>query len=379
MLAFSQKHTIMQASTQGVLAMSDDQQEFTGRAKGGAARAAKLTPEERSEIAAKAAKKRWSKTGQAHSSLPRIVGGFSGTLNLAGAKLPCAVIEGPRGIQRILTETGITNAILGSRSGASKRLKKAAEEGGAHLPIFLAPGQLKPFIDNDLLAGPLKPIDYLDGDREVRGYDASVITAVCNIWLKAREKGALQKQQLAKAQQAEIIMRALADTAVVALIDEATGYQAARPRDALQQYLEMIVRKELAVWAKKFPDEFYENIYRLRGWPWTGMSKNRYSAVAGYTRDLVYERMAPGLLKELEEKSPKDEKGQRDNKLHQWLTGDVGDPMLASHLQSLLTLQRLAIANGWGWQKFMHMVDQVMKKKGDSLDLPFADAEVPSD
>ena len=84
-----------------------------------------------------------------------------------------------------------------------------------------------------------------------------MITAVCNIWLKAREKGALQKQQLAKAQQAEIIMRALADTAVVALIDEATGYQAARPRDALQQYLEMIVRKELAVWAKKFPDEFY--------------------------------------------------------------------------------------------------------------------------
>ena len=111
--------------------------------------------------------------------------------------------------EREESTTGITNAILGSRSGASKRLKKAAEEGGAHLPIFLAPGQLKPFIDNDLLAGPLKPIDYLDGDREVRGYDASVITAVCNIWLKAREKGALQKQQLAKAQQAEIIMRAL--------------------------------------------------------------------------------------------------------------------------------------------------------------------------
>lgn len=359
--------------------MSSDEQEVTGRAKGGAARAAKLTPEERSKIAAQAAKKRWEKTDQVASSLPKIVGGFSGTLNLAGAKLPCAVIEGPNGIQRIFTETGITNAILGSRSGASKRLKKAAEADGAHLPLFLAPGQLKPFIDNDLLDGPLKPIDYLDGDRKVRGYDASVITAVCNVWLKAREKGALQKQQLAKAQQAEILIRALADTAVAALIDEATGYQAERPRDALQQYLEMIVRKELAVWAKKFPDEFYENIYRLRGWPWTGMSKNRYSAVAGYTRDLVYERMAPGLLKELEEKSPKDEKGQRDNKLHQWLSGDVGDPMLASHLQSLLTLQRLAIANGWGWQKFMHMVDQVMKKKGDSLDLPFIDAEVPND
>lgn len=358
--------------------MIDDGSGLTGRAKGGAARAAKLTQEERSKIAAQAARSRWDKAAQGALNRPKIVGGFSGNLNLAGVNLPCAVVEGPKGIQRVLTETGITTAILGSRSGASKRLKKAAEEGGAHLPIFLAPGQLKPFIDNDLLEGPLKPIDYLDGDRVVRGYDASVITAVCNVWLRAREQGALQKQQLAKAQQAEVIMRSLADTAVVALVDEATGYQAVRPRDALQQYLEMIVRKELAVWAKKFPDEFYENIYRLRGWPWTGMSKNRYSAVAGYTRDLVYERMAPGLLKELESKSPKDESGQRGNKLHQWLTGDLGDPMLASHLQSLLTLQRLAIANGWGWQRFMHTVDQVMKKKGDSLDLPFVDAEVPN-
>jgi hypothetical protein len=88
--------------------------------------------------------------------------------------------------------------------------------------------------------------------------------------------------------------------------------------------------------------------------------------------------MAPGLLKELEQKSPKDEKGQRENKLHQWLSGDIGDPMLANHLQSILTLQRLAIANGWGWQKFMHMVNQVMKKKGDSLDLPFITDDLSS-
>ena len=358
--------------------MTEVDGEAVGRAKGGFARRDKLTPEQRAEIASNAAKKRWSNHEQAGLAMPKVLGGYAGTLNLAGTKLPCAVIDGPAGVQRVLTETGITNAILGSRSGASKRLKKAAEEGGTYLPLFLAPGQLKAFIDADLLDGPLKPIDYLDGDRVVRGYDSTVLVAVCNVWLEARSAGALQKQQLAKAQQAEVLIRGLANTAVAALVDEATGYQAVRPGDALQQYLQLIVRRELAVWAKKFPDEFYENIYKLRNWPWAGMAKNRYSAVAGYTRDLVYERMAPGLLKELEQKSPKDEKGQRDNKLHQWLSGDVGDPMLASHLQSLLTLQRLALANGWGWQRFMHMVDQVMKKKGDSLDLPFIDAEVPN-
>ena len=45
--------------------------------------------------------------------------------------------------------------------------------------------------------------------------------------------------------------------------------------------------------------EFYENIYKLKGWPWPGMSKNRFSVVAHYTNDLVYERVAPGLLAEL--------------------------------------------------------------------------------
>ena len=101
---------------------------------------------------------------------------------------------------------------------------------------------------------------------------------------------------------------------VVAGVDEATGYQGIRPKDALQAYLEMLIRKELAAWAKKFPDEFYENIYKLKGWPWPGMQKNRFSVVAHYTRDLVYERIGPGLLEELEKKSPKDDKGQRKSK-----------------------------------------------------------------
>ena len=292
-------------------------------------------------------------------------------LDLAGMKLPCAVIQGPNGIQRVLSENGITNAILGNRSGASKRLKKAASEDGALLPIFVAPGQLEPFIDKELLEGPLKPIDYIDGERVVRGYDASVLIAVCDIWLRARQAGTLQKQQLRKAQKAEILTRALAHTGIVALVDEATGYEKIRPQNALQEYLALIVRKELASWVKKFPDEFYENIYKLKGWTWPGMSKNRYSVVGHYTNNLVFERLAPGLLKELQRKSPRNGNGHRTNKMHQWLTEDVGDPMLAQHLHSLMMFQRLAIANGYGWQRFLHMVDQVLPRRGETLQLPF--------
>ena len=174
------------------------------------------------------------------------------------------------------------------------------------------------------------------------------------------------------------MLRALAQVGIVALIDEATGYQAIRPQQALQAYLEKIIAKELAVWAKKFPDEFYENIYKLKGWPWPGMQKNRYSVVAHYTRDLVYERIAPRLLQELEAKSPINEKGYRPNKLHQWLTDDVGNPMLAQHLHSIIMFQRLALSSGYGWNRFLRTVDRVMPRRGDTLTLPFPETETES-
>jgi hypothetical protein len=298
--------------------------------------------------------------------MPRLLESFKSKIELAGRSIPCAVVMGPKGVQRVLSEAGVTNAILGDRSGASKRKKSS----GALLPLFVAPGQLEPFITKDMLDGPLKPIDYLDGQRVVRGYDTSVLTAVCNVWLEARANGALQEQQMDKALKAEILMRALADTAVVALVDEATGYQAVRPQNALQSYLELVIRRELAVWAKKFPDEFYENIYRLKGWVWPGMSKNRYSVVANYTTNLVYDRLGPGITEELIKKTPVNDKGYRSNRLHQWLSEDVGDPMLATHLHSILMFQRLAIANGYGWKRFLHMVDQVLPRRGNTLELP---------
>lgn len=339
--------------------------------KGGHARAAKLTAEKRSEIARAGARKRWADAARPTSDKnPRVLESFKSKLNIAGATIPCAVVMGPEGVQRVLSESGITNAVLGDRSGASKRLKYAATGDAEPLPIFVAPRQLEPFISSSMRDGPLKPIDYLDGSRLVRGYDASILTAVCNVWLKAREAGALQPQQLDKAMKAEVLMRALAETGIVALVDEATGYQSVRPQNALQSYLELVIQRELAVWAKKFPDEFYENIYKLKGWTWPGMNKNRYSVVANYTTNLIYDRLGPGITEELIRKTPKNEKGYRPNRLHQWLSQDIGDPMLATHMHSILMFQRLAIANGYGWKRFLHMVDQVLPKKGSTLELP---------
>ena len=335
--------------------------EPTGRAKGGIARAEVLTAAQRSEIARKAAQSRWSE--------PVRTAVREGALKIGDTAIPAAVLDDGT---RVLSRAGFVKAI--GRKGKAKGGRLYDEE--SKTPVFLTAANLKPFIPEDLTRNS-KPIPYkpLSGGGVAMGYRAELLPQVCTIFMDAKQEDKLRPNQTHIYDRCRILLRGFSAVGITALVDEATGYQDIRPKQALQAYLEQIIRKELAAWAKKFPDEFYENIYKLKGWPWPGMKKNRYSVVAHYTRDLVYERLAPGLLKELEEKTPKNERGQRDNKLHQWLTEDIGNPMLAQHLYSLLMFQRLALKNGFGWQRFVKMVDQVLPKKGTTLDLPFPPQE----
>lgn len=284
-----------------------------------------------------------------------------GPLVIGEVEIPCAVLEDGR---RVLSENGIANA-LGGRSGAAKRLSSAAERGGAHLPIFLASKNLKPFISNELLDGPLKPIQYRSGDAVVEGYAAEALPEICNVWLSAREAGALNAQQRDRAQFAEIIVRALANVGIIALVDEATGYQETRDKEALQAILDRYLKKEFAAWAKRFPDEFYREIFRLRGWNWNAMSVARPGIVGTYTNDIVYERLAPGILEELQTKNPVTESGKRRVKHHQYLTEDIGHPALAQHLHAVIGLMRASAT----WGQFKMMLDRAFPKKGTQLSL----------
>jgi hypothetical protein len=338
------------------------------KAKGGFARAEALTAEERKKIASKAAKARWAEAKDAPKAE------YVGVLKFGdGLEFPCAVLSNGT---RVLTETDFMAGMGMYRSGALSVRRKGGEEGGARTPLYLAFKNLIPFVQRHLGNVHAEPLIYRTASgNTAHGIPAEAIPRICEVWLDARKAGVLGPRQEDIATKAEILIRALAQIGIVALVDEATGYQDVRPQRALQQYLEMLIRKELAAWVKRFPDEFYENIYKLKGWQWGGMSKNRFSVVAHYTRDLVYERLAPGVLEELERKTPKNDKGHRSNRLHQWLTEDVGHPMLAQHLHSLLMFQRLAIANGYGWHRFLKMVDQVLPKKGNTLELALNDTE----
>ncbi|EAQ13427.1 P63C domain-containing protein [Maritimibacter alkaliphilus HTCC2654] len=284
-----------------------------------------------------------------------------GKLRIGPVEIPCAVLKDGR---RVLSGHGIAS-VLGGRSGAAKRLKTEAEKDGAHMPVFLASKSLLPYISKELMDGPLKPITYKSGDTEAEGYPAEALPEICNIWLQARQDGVLNPQQADRAQAAEIVMRGLADLGIIGLVDEATGYQNTRDHDALQAILDKYLQKEFAAWAKRFPDAFYREIFRLRGWSWNAMSVARPGVVGKYTNDIVYERLAPGILEELQAMNPTKDDGGRLRRHHQFLTEDIGHPALAQHLHAVIGLMRASAT----WEQFKTMLDRAFPKKGTQLEL----------
>ena len=66
-----------------------------------------------------------------------------------------------------------------------------------------------------------------------------------------------------------------------------------------------------------------------------------------------------GLLAELENRNPRDEKGHRRAKHHQWLTEDVGRPALAQRLYAGIGFMRASES----WQDFYSLLQRAYLKK----------------
>ena len=103
------------------------------------------------------------------------------------------------------------------------------------------------------------------------------------------------------------------------------------------------------------------------------MAKNRFSIVAHYTNDLIYERIEPGLSDELAARNPKNEKGYRPAKNHQWLNEEAGEKLFAQQMFAVLMIQRACLnRTGDKWAQFLHEMDTFLPKKGQTRRLPFA-------
>jgi hypothetical protein len=320
-------------------------------AMGGKARALSLTPEERQDSARKAIAARWNK------DIPLATHGSPDRpLKLGEVEIPCYVLADGR---RVLSQRAMVSAI-GMARGSS------GGKGGDRLAKFVAGDRLKDFVTEQLRAVTENPVKFRTPKGNLAyGYEATVLVDICDAVLSARKKGLLQKQQQDIADQCEALVRTFAKVGIIALVDEVTGYQEIRDREALQQILDKYLRKEFAAWARAFPDEFYREIFRLRAWNWQGMKINRPQCVAAYTKDLVYARLAPGILKELEARNPVTTAGRRKAKHYEWLTEDIGHPALAQHLHAVVGLMRAADE----WNQFMRMMNRSFPKRGDTLQL----------
>jgi hypothetical protein len=289
-----------------------------------------------------------------------IYGAADKPLKIGNVEIPCYVLEDDR---RVLVQGGMIEALGISHGGSGSR-------GGDRLAKFTHQDRLKAFLDNEILERTDTPIYFRTTSGSVAyGYEAEVLAKICFAVLDAAKEDKLQKQQEHIAKQCEILVRGFAVVGINALVDEVTGYQQVRSRLALQAILDRFLRKELAAWAKRFPDEFYQEMFRLRGWQWNALSVNRPSVVGKYTNDLVYERLAPGILEELQAKNPKDEKGHRKSRHHQWLTEDIGNPALAQHLYATIGFMRASTT----WEQFYRMMQRAFPKKNTTMLLPLSD------
>ena len=161
-------------------------------------------------------------------------------------------------------------------------------------------------------------------------------------------------------------MRSLAKLGIVALVDEATGYQDVRDRLALQKILEKYITDEWARWTRRFPSDFYRHLFRLKNSQFPPMDgKNTPSYVGHWTNDVVYSRLAPGILKKLREVNPKTASGNRARKHHQHLTDDVGVPELQQHLSNVIFLMKVCQT----WSEFKQRLDIAAPKYGSTMSL----------
>jgi hypothetical protein len=327
----------------GIMRQSERQTSLPLAQQGGLARAEKLPAPERRRIASEASLARW------HSGevvLKATHGSADRPLRIGDIEIPCYVLEGGT---RVLAMTGMLKSLNmslgGEGRGAKNRLLRFVETRGIgkHATDELRTKMLSPM----LFRGPA-------GGSIAYGYEATILADLCEAVLAARNAGDLAPQQRHIAVRCEILVRGFARTGIIGLVDEATGYQEIRDRHALEEILNKYLAEELRKYTKTFPDSYFAEVFRLKKWRIPVSKQARPGAFAMLTNNVVYERLALGLLEELQTRNPSDGHGRRKHKHFQYLSIDYGDPRLKAHLDRVVFLMSACSS----WSEFERLIDR---------------------
>lgn len=262
-------------------------------------------------------------------------------------------------------QEGFLTAI--GRAGKAKGGEGATVDG---LPAFMRANNLKPFIDNDLVAStthiefvPLRGPGY---QGKAFGYRASLLPGVCWVYQDALVARALLPSQAHIGKACGQFLKALTNYAIEDLVDIATGFEDMRKRRAIDQIIEREVSKEALPYIRMFPLVFYQHIYRLNGWPFNPESSKRPGVIGTWTND-IYDRLAPGIRAALHERVKRNARGKPTQKLTQYLTPENGKPHLERLLEGILLLMRQSST----WDHFKLLLEQYYPKFNETMQLPF--------
>lgn len=307
-----------------------------------------------------------------------LISTHEGELTIGSNVLPVAVLKDGT---RVITQSAIFKAF-----GRTKRGRKKGEIRVLNMPAFIDANNLQPFISKELHS-VLNILEYqtISGVKST-GYRAEILPLLCDVYLEARVskkpdgKPVLTASQQPLAQSAEILMRSLSKVGIIALVDEATGYEKVKEKDALQEFLQKFILEQKGIYVSTYPPEFFEAIFKMKNWTWKQASTKKPSVVGHYINNYVYSRLAPQVLAELRKKAPAiigedgKRKSYRKSKFTEWIDPEYGHPKLKEHL---IILTAFAKASGYNWTNWQRLVERALPQYNQDgsqdQELPFND------
>jgi hypothetical protein len=263
----------------------------------------------------------------------------TGKLDLKGVDIPCAVIEGPdKKPIRVLSRRQFQACIGMTRTAV------LADDPVTGLPPFLTHENLKPSIPRNL-EELLAPLWYKEPRRGLlaSGYRAELLPAVCKIYtMTFRQKSLLPEQEAIFLRCLEI-QEAFANLGIIALVDEATGYQEQRERDELQKLITLYLLDVPGPWQTTFSHEYYQEAYRLHKLKYQAGQTSHPPIIGAFTKRAIYDWLPPGVYEELCRRNPRvpsEHGSRRIRKHHQHLTKDIGREQIIAQLRIVLYLMR---------------------------------------
>jgi hypothetical protein len=293
---------------------------------GGIARALALTPERKRQIAAKAAAARWGKLPSATHT-----GNFKDDF---GIDVDCYVLDDEQKTA-VLSQRGIGAAVGLQGASGQAFLRFAFSQT---LAPYVGP-ELREKIENPLVFHWRPSGLQNDPPQVIHGYDVTLLVDFCKAVLDAEAAGRLQPRQAKMAAQARVILNASAKAGIKGLVYALAGYDATR--EEIISAFKFFVREEAREYEKEFPDQLYEEWYRLYELP--KPERNKPWKFKHLTVQQVYTPLAHsnGKVLELVQAQRASKKEDRYKKLHQFLS-EVGVKALRTHLGQLLGIARIS-------------------------------------